>query len=484
MKKMIVFLVILLSITFNHFSIAAESEYELTLGTIDKIKEEEQDGLLYQYMELTDTQNNLQKIFYTSFEPSDTSHYQMVLHHVEDEQGNFKNATVKEIANDYEAKTGQKVMVAVNGDFFIGATPVDYYVNNGEVLHVGPYDWKNSFGFNYDGSTAIGRVNELGLKLKLAINGENQEFVIDKVNEEPLEGEIAVMTPDRFRSISYKNTAKYLVSLDRNRTADYSLPIGGTAYRLSKGEVVSDDTVSLGSDKVMLVIKGENEISQYFYDNFNYGTRVDVVQTLQGDFQDLNWVIGGYSVLVKDQDLLPRGAHTDNGGNVPAPRTTIGITNDGKYFVSVIDGRNSEHSLGLTVTEQAQLSLDMGAKHALELDGGGSSTFLYRVNDELQVMNQPSDGYLRSVSNAVLIIDTETNEPSPDESDVNEPEPDTDPITEPEQPSDDTDTPDKEPQDNTSTGLSDIPKLITFGTPILFILVIIAIILRKVKRGV
>jgi exopolysaccharide biosynthesis protein len=43
---------------------------------------------------------------------------------------------------------------------------------------------------------------------------------------------------------------------------------------------------------------------------------------------------------------------------------------------------------------------DLGAVQALNLDGGGSTTMV--VNGE--VVNKPSDGFERLISNAVLVL--------------------------------------------------------------------------------
>ena len=67
----------------------------------------------------------------------------------------------------------------------------------------------------------------------------------------------------------------------------------------------------------------------------------------------------------------------------------------------------------------------LGAKYALELDGGGSSTVIVRINDELTLRNKPSDGSMRAVSNAILLVEKaeeEDVEDTPgDNTDVNNP---------------------------------------------------------------
>lgn len=80
-----------------------------------------------------------------------------------------------------------------------------------------------------------------------------------------------------------------------------------------------------------------------------------------------------------------------------APRTGVGLTLDGHLLAMVVDGRQ-EHSMGMTLGELAESLRALGATEALNLDGGGSSTM---VIDGV-VMNRPSDGRERSVSNALV----------------------------------------------------------------------------------
>ena len=155
------------------------------------------------------------------------------------------------------------------------------------------------------------------------------------------------------------------------------------------------------------MIKGENEISRFFYDNVTYGTNVRLVNKPDGEYKDMPWVIGGYSILV-DNGVVNTNVHTDNAGNVwGTPRTFIGVKEDGTMFLAVLDGRQAPYSTGCSVTREAELAAYFGAKYALELDGGGSSAFLADLSDGegLKLRNKPSDGAERKVSNAVLLVE-------------------------------------------------------------------------------
>ena len=76
------------------------------------------------------------------------------------------------------------------------------------------------------------------------------------------------------------------------------------------------------------------------------------------------------------------------------PRTAIGFSRNGEKIIAVaVDGR-TQGSKGITQTQLAQLMVDLGAYHAINLDGGGSTTMLTRrPGDEvLTLANTPSDG--------------------------------------------------------------------------------------------
>ncbi|MFZ0430298.1 MAG: phosphodiester glycosidase family protein [Acidobacteriota bacterium] len=82
------------------------------------------------------------------------------------------------------------------------------------------------------------------------------------------------------------------------------------------------------------------------------------------------------------------------------PRTAAGVRADGHWVLVVVDGRNDAFSVGMTLAELTDLMSSLGCVEALNLDGGGSSTFyLYG-----QIVNQPSDlTGERPVSDAIVV---------------------------------------------------------------------------------
>jgi len=82
------------------------------------------------------------------------------------------------------------------------------------------------------------------------------------------------------------------------------------------------------------------------------------------------------------------------------PRTAIGLDSEGRYIVVVVDGRRSNYSTGLTLLELAYTLQKLGAVDAVNLDGGGSTAMTLRG----KLVNRPSDGSERSVSNALVVM--------------------------------------------------------------------------------
>ena len=89
-------------------------------------------------------------------------------------------------------------------------------------------------------------------------------------------------------------------------------------------------------------------------------------------------------------------------------RTMVGITADGKLVICVLDGRQEPFSCGGTMHELAQIMLEAGCVRAFNLDGGGSTTFMAKNEgtNDCVVVNRPSDGSERSISNGIIIAST------------------------------------------------------------------------------
>jgi hypothetical protein len=107
--------------------------------------------------------------------------------------------------------------------------------------------------------------------------------------------------------------------------------------------------------------------------------------------------VGGSPILVRDgkrwfadvDDNFTRGRH---------PRSIAAWGAEGETLLITVDGRQPKHSVGVSLAEAADLVLGLGATQAINLDGGGSTTFTVRS----QVVNQPSDVAVREGGKEVI----------------------------------------------------------------------------------
>ena len=87
------------------------------------------------------------------------------------------------------------------------------------------------------------------------------------------------------------------------------------------------------------------------------------------------------------------------------PRTAAGLSRDGRELILVVvDGRQPGWSAGMTLPELGTLMIRLGAHTAMNLDGGGSSSFVYRPAAGSEVTNRPSDGSWRPVASQLAVV--------------------------------------------------------------------------------
>ena len=72
------------------------------------------------------------------------------------------------------------------------------------------------------------------------------------------------------------------------------------------------------------------------------------------------------------------------------PRTAIGWNEaQSKIWIIVVDGRQPRYSEGVSLHQLANLFVERGANQALNLDGGGSSTLVAKMEGQPKVLNAP-----------------------------------------------------------------------------------------------
>ena len=121
--------------------------------------------------------------------------------------------------------------------------------------------------------------------------------------------------------------------------------------------------------------------------------------------ENIQEAVGGRVRLMTNGNVLPQKV------TALEPRTAIGVTDDNVVYILVADGRNFWYSNGMRYAEMGAVMKALGAKNAINLDGGGSSTFIIRKiagfeDGRFAIRNWPYDngGVEREVANGLLVV--------------------------------------------------------------------------------
>lgn len=287
---------------------------------------------------------------------------------------------------------GHYVIGAVNGDFFSGNNPLQMQIKNGEILHrertdgayaSAAFDLNKAIEFTspaFSGSVTAGSSS-------LLISGVNESRASDKL----------VMYNSLY-GISTKTTSGTEIALH---------PIG---------EWFVNDTVYCVVDSIrssggnMAIVKGGIVLSgtgtaAAFLSSMKAGDVVKVYTKATGKLKKIKELVGGHPFFMKNGVISPSIDLNDPMLRDRNPRTLIGINKDtSKIFIVVADGRSAS-SVGMTVWEMVDFMKSIGVVEAMNFDGGGSTQMVVRNN----IVNTPSDGQARAVSNTLMIVSTQTS---------------------------------------------------------------------------
>lgn len=235
------------------------------------------------------------------------------------------------------------------------------------------------------------------------VNREDVDILVNyKDNKAPVDENIGLQKVEEQTAALVKN---YRAKKDENGNPLYEnfnaiVATNGAGYNITNG-VPSGLMVMEGVEYFPLTASG-------FFAILEDGTALigdqAVYEARKDDVKEAITAFG--AVLVKDGkiNVTKNANYTSN----RASRTAIGITAEGKVVMMVLDGRQLPRSAGGAMEEIAQIMLEAGCVDAINLDGGGSTTYLSKPagSDEIQLVNVPSDGYARSVATSLVAVST------------------------------------------------------------------------------
>jgi len=123
----------------------------------------------------------------------------------------------------------------------------------------------------------------------------------------------------------------------------------------------------------------------------------------QGVLDTLDECVGGFYMLLENGQRTSYALERDT---YVAPHTAVGLKADGNLVIVTIDGRNYPVSCSCDNYYLTTILLGLGCVTALNLDGGGSSTYLakYEGTDNLVLANNPSDAVERQVASSLFVV--------------------------------------------------------------------------------
>ena len=298
-------------------------------------------------------------------------------------------------------RPGHEVVGAVNGDFFMTSPtnevglPLSGQVRNDELVLSGHN--RACLVLDDNNRPYIDRLTFTG-----TVTSGETSFALNLVNRmryayENIAANQSILFTRSYGPVTYDGSTSGKMVLLRPAGDPFKWNANGVEQCIVEDIFDAQGSRTIPDGKAILWLKGT-------YANYsaalNVGDEISISFrfTLNNEGHDVNirQLIGGSNhIIMQNGQFMEDWAERH-------PRTAIGVNADSTrlYFV-VVDGRHLT-STGVTLREMKGIFDALGAVHAVNLDGGGSSCIL--VNDE--VMNHPSDGPVRAVGNGCLFVST------------------------------------------------------------------------------
>lgn len=328
--------------------------------------------------------------------------------------GNFvlTKEKVTTMAQELE-REGKRVLSGINGDYFVMATgdPLGLLVTDGQLRSSASY--LSALGFRADGSAVIGKPD-----LTLRADFKGYSLKIAQINKIRTADGYYLFTDDF--GTTTKNTKKGIdviltpstdkigettVGADKKTSLTRSdkLSIGGMVSCTVDEVVESTGATPIPKGKFVLSIaETGGEWLQEMLRSLQPGDPLDLeVFSEDTRWNEVDSAVGAMYRLIENGKII-----SGLDASSAAPRTAVGVKPDGSVIFYTIDGRQSGLSVGATIQMVAMRLSELGCTDAIFLDGGGSTTMVSTYPDytNSSMVNSPSEGVPRSVTNAVFLV--------------------------------------------------------------------------------
>ncbi|GIN72526.1 hypothetical protein J14TS2_30010 [Bacillus sp. J14TS2] len=290
-------------------------------------------------------------------------------------------------------RSEHRIVAGINADFYdmSNGLPANLIVHQGQIL-TSP-NGRTAIGFKKDGTAIIGTPD---LSITVKINDQVQQLPCPIALNKQLIDYPLVLYSNVFGEINVTVDNAVKVIVDTTNDVIQS----GQSVRGRIQHIVEEANITLTEGQLLLA--GRGRVREWLQ-SIKAGDEVELAFTFLDDWMNVQEAVGGNHLLI-DKGMLMEGTIPSDTGL--APRTAVGIKEDGTVLLIVVDGRKPGYSVGVSLKELAELMLAYGVYSAVNLDGGGSSTMLVKLPGEQTpiIINQPSDGAERDVANTLLLV--------------------------------------------------------------------------------
>ncbi|MGG0240616.1 phosphodiester glycosidase family protein [Bacillus rhizoplanae] len=299
-------------------------------------------------------------------------------------------------------REGNRVIAGFNMDFYntdpnYAGVPNGLQITQGEVI-TAPVSTQSALAVMADGGIKIAKNLKMTGTILNPANG--QERTVDGVNRprtESASNNLYLYT-SKFNSTTKSAGAGVEVVINPSNTK-----LEANKVLTGKVEAVYEtNNTAIPDGKWVLSATGDQ--AAWVKENFFEGKEVQINIQFNEDFNNAAQAVSGGAVLVENGKPTEQALNDDKDRH---PRTFV-ASKQGKLHVITFDGRQPTYSDGVTLAEGAKYLAELGMETAINVDGGGSTTYTARMpgDQTLSVLNSPSDGYERSNSNSLMIVST------------------------------------------------------------------------------
>lgn len=303
-------------------------------------------------------------------------------------------------AEKYMQDMGLRPLAGINADYFSFKTgiPMGHTIIDGEIVSKDFYG-QDAVGFRADGTGFIS-----WLDIKTSVSDGNDKVEIQYINKwcQPGFDPIYLLT-DKFGDSSKTSSECIFVICS---PTEGRLHVDETMTVTVDDIFIYNGAIEIPDGKIVLLMDTSGDAECYdFLSRCYVGEELTIANEAMDD--DGIWTEAEHALSSVGGRLVANGVAKTNFEAGAAPRTAVGIKENGNIIFYTLDGRQSGHSYGAQLKTLAERMKELGCVDAINLDGGGSTTIsaLFPGKDSPVVVNSPSDGYLRSVANFLFLKD-------------------------------------------------------------------------------